>query len=242
MLPINPFSRTLSRYERRMAREARWDRPLLGTADRLSAWFNMLIVDHGVFRLFYLNRHRVTPALWRSAQPTPGDLRAMARAGVRTVVNLRGGREYGSWPLERDACADLGLRLVDFVVRSRGAPDRESVRDATRFFEELDYPALIHCKSGADRAGFVAALYLLVHEKRPLDEAMRQLHLRFGHFRFAKTGILDAFFERYRVEGESHGLSFRQWVDTVYDPAALDREFRPGRVSTFIVDTLLRRE
>ncbi len=225
-----------------MARIARWDRPLVGAWDRARAWANMLLADHGVFRMAYLNRHRVTPAFWRAAQPSPGQIRDAAAQGVRTIVNLRGGREYGSWPLEKEACDAAGLVLTDFVVRSRGAPDRETILAARDFFNSLQYPVLVHCKSGADRAGFMAALYLLVHENRPLDEAMQQLSLRYGHFRFAKTGILDAFFERYRTEGLARGMPFMEWVETTYDPEALDREFKPHGLSNFIVDGLLRRE
>jgi hypothetical protein len=88
----------------------------------------------------------------------------------------------------------------------------------------------------------MAALYLLVHEKRPLDEAMAQLSLRYGHLRFAKTGILDAFFERYRDEGVPRGMDFLDWVATTYDPEALERDFKPHSISTFLVDTVLRRE
>ena len=123
------------RFERRMARIARWDRPIAGSWDRLKAWSNMLLTDHGVFRLLYLNRHQVTPNFWRAAQPAPGDIKAAAEAGVKTIVNLRGGREYGSWPLEREACEAAGIKLEDFVVRSRGAPERETILDAKRFFD-----------------------------------------------------------------------------------------------------------
>jgi protein tyrosine/serine phosphatase len=101
---------------------------------------------------------------------------------------------------------------------------------------------VLHCKSGADRVGFLAALYLMVHEGRPADEAMRQLSLRYGHFRFAKTGILDAFFERYRLEGEAQGVAFLEWVERTYDPDALQREFRPRFWSDFMVDRIMRRE
>ncbi len=61
-----------------------------------------------------------------------------------------------------------------------------------------------------------------------MAEAARQLSARYGHFRFAKTGILDAFFARYLTEGEPQGLDFLTWVETVYDPEALKRDFRPG--------------
>jgi protein tyrosine/serine phosphatase len=230
------------RASRRRARIARWDRPIGGTHGRLSAWMNMLLVDHGVFRLAYLNRHRVGRVLWRSAQPAPHQLAAFAAAGVRTVINLRGGREHGSWQLQKEACDRLGLTLVDFVVRSRSAPERETIFAAKRLFDGMATPALIHCKSGADRAGFMAALYLLLHEGRPLAEATRQLHLRYGHFRFAKTGILDAFFERYREEGEAKGIPFLEWVERVYDPEALERGFKARFWSDLLVDRIMRRE
>jgi hypothetical protein len=88
----------------------------------------------------------------------------------------------------------------------------------------------------------MAALFCLLHEGRRLDEAMDQLSLRFGHFRFAKTGILDAFLESYRRDGEARGLSFLDWVETVYDPEALQTGFRASFWSDVIVDRLIRRE
>ena len=226
----------------RNARIARWDRPIHSGGQRLRAWLNMLANDHGIFRVVYLNLHKVTPQFWRAAQPTPRQIAALAGQGLKTIVNLRGGREYGSWPLEREACDAHGIVLRDFVIRSRGAPDRESLLSAAAFFDELAYPVLVHCKSGADRAGFMAALYLVLHEKRPVREAMRQLSLRYGHFRFAKTGILDAFFEMYLRDGEAAGLSFTDWVRERYDPEALERAFKPGFFSDLLVDRIMHRE
>ncbi len=225
-----------------MARIARWDRPVGGGAGRLRAWAHMVLVDHGAFRLLYLNRHQVTPNLWRSAQPAPHQLAWFAERGVRTVINLRGGREHGSWQLQKDACDRLGLDLVEFVVRSREAPDRDTILGAKDFFAGLQYPAVIHCKSGADRAGFVAALYLVIHEGRTVTQALRQLSFRFGHLRFARTGILDAFFARYRQEGEANGIPFLEWVERSYDPDALMRNFRPSFWSDVVLDRILRRE
>nr|WP_255616454.1 tyrosine-protein phosphatase [Microvirga puerhi] len=225
-----------------MARIARWDKPVEGSLARVRAWANMLLVDHGVFRLLYLNKHRVSGRLWRSAQPAPHQISRLKDEGVRTIVNLRGGREHGSWQLQKDVCERLGINLVEFVVRSRGAPDRETLLTAKDFFETIEYPAVLHCKSGADRAGFVAALYLIVHEGRSVDEALRQLSARYGHFRFSKTGILDAFFEQYRRNGEAKGIPFLTWLETGYDPEALERDFRPGFWSNMLVDRIMRRE
>lgn len=227
---------------RREDRIARWNRPLTKRARRIRAWISMILTDHGIFRLFYLNLHRVTERFWRSAQPAPHQIRAIAAKGVRTVVNLRGGREYGSWPLEREAVEECGMVLEELLVRSRGAPDKETMLAARAFFARLEYPVLVHCKSGADRAGFASALYLLLHEGRTADEALGQLSPRYGHFRFSKTGVLDRFFERYRDQGEAKGLDFETWIRDVYDPEALERDFKPSFWSDVIVDRLLRRE
>jgi protein tyrosine/serine phosphatase len=144
--------------------------------------------------------------------------------------------------LQKEICDRLGLKLVEFVVRSRGAPERETILSAKAFFDSIEYPAVLHCKSGADRAGFVAALFLIVNEGCPVSEALRQLSIRFGHFRFAKTGILDAFFERYLADGEANGIPFLEWVETRYDPEALERDFRPSFWSELLVDRIVQRE
>ena len=230
------------RYARRAARIARWDRPISGPLGRAGAWANMLLVDHGLLRLAYPNRAQVSAKLWRSSQPSPGQIRAFAAGGGRTVVNLRAGREYGSWPLQREACERHGLRLVEFVLRSREAPARDAVLSAKRLFDALDYPVLVHCKSGADRAGLFCALFLLIHEGASVAEARRQLSLRYGHFRFSKTGILDAFLDAYRREGEAKGVAFLDWADRIYDPDKVTRSFRPRFWSTLIGDRLIRRE
>ena len=239
---INRFLKPDLRRTRRMARIARWDRPIEGSFGRVRAWANMLLTDHGVFRLLYLNKHQVTDRLWRSAQPAPHQIARLKAQGVRTIVNLRGGREHGSWQLQKEICDRLGLKLVEFVVRSRGAPERETILGAKAFFDSIEYPAVLHCKSGADRAGFVAALFLIVNEGCPVSEALSQLSIRFGHFRFAKTGILDAFFERYLTEGEAKGIPFLEWVANHYDPEALERDFRPSFWSELLVDRIVQRE
>jgi protein tyrosine/serine phosphatase len=236
----------IERYNARMERIARWDRPIGGGWSRFKAWMSMIFVDHGVFRLFYLNKHSVDGRLHRAAQPWPHQIARFARQGGKSLVYLRGGKEHGSWPcslpLEREAAEANGLRIEEFLARSREAPDREMLLAAPAFFDTLRYPALIHCKSGADRAGFVAALYVLVHLKRPAAEALQQLHAKYGHFHWSKTGILDAFIERYRDEGEAKGVSFLEWVETDYDPEALARDFRPGFWSNMLVDRILHRE
>ena len=225
-----------------MMRIAVWDRPLRTGSQRFLAWVNMIFVDHGIFRVLYLNKYQITPNFWRAAQPTPGQIRAMSLQGIKTIINLRGGREHGSWPLEKETCFECRITLMEFVLRSRGAPDRQALLDLPAFFDSLTYPVLVHCKSGADRAGLMSALFMLVNERKTAAEAAKQLSYRYGHFRFAKTGILDAFVEDYAKNGEAKGIHFMDWVKNYYDPAALEASFKPSFFSRIFVDKILKRE
>lgn len=192
--------------------------------------------------MIYCNTHRMSDKAWRSAQPAPHHLRRLARAGVRTVVNLRGPRDCGSYWLERRACKQYGLTLVNFQIRSRAAPTREELWGAKHLFEEIEYPVLMHCKSGADRAGLMSVLYRHLHEGVPVEQAKRELSLKYGHIRQAHTGILDYFFERYLADTAVRPMSFFEWVDNVYDPDELRRTFRSKGWADRIVDGILRRE
>lgn len=202
----------------------------------------MILVDHGLFRVAYLNLHPVSPRAWRAAQPTPRQIRALARRGVRTVVSLRGGQSYGSLPLEIDACRTAGVCFDTFVLKSRALPTMDELRRLQEFFARLEYPVLFHCKSGADRAGMMAALYLALHEGMPVADARRQLGLRFGHIRQGKTGVLDAFFDAYEADQPDGAMPLAEWIETRYDRDAIISGFRPGRIGDFVTDRLLGRE
>lgn len=205
-------------------------------------YLDMVFLDHGFFRLLYLNKHRLGDKAWRSAQPAPHHIRALARKGVRTIINLRGERLCGSYWLERDVCARHGIVLVNFQVRSRMPPTREQIEEARELFARVEYPMLMHCKSGADRVGLMSVLYRHLHEGVPLEVARRELALRYGHFRQADTGVLDRFFEQYLEYNRQSPMPFLAWVETVYDPVELKRSFRASGWARRLVDQVLRRE
>jgi protein tyrosine/serine phosphatase len=209
---------------------------------RVAAWSDSILVDHGFFRVAWGNWAAVVSGrLYRSNHPTPARLAwATRRFGIRTIINLRGRRACGSDALSRAAAARLGLHHIDAPFESRGAPHRERVLALADIYRRMEEPALIHCKSGADRAGLASAIFLLVNG-RSLAEATRQLSWRFGHFRRARTGILDAFLLQYAHEGEGR-KEFLDWVREDYDEAALRRDFVAGGLSHFLIDRVLRRE
>ncbi len=208
---------------------------------RRSATIDMLVFDHGLLRKVWPNQHSVAEGVLRSNQPDPGRIHRLAGQGVKAILNLRGATEYGSYLLEREACAAAGIELVDFKLSSRILPTRAEILALDAIFDRLPQPFLMHCKSGADRAGFAAALYLLLRG-RPVEEARAQLSWRYLHVKSAATGIMYALIDRFAADTELEPMSFRTWVETRYDPAALSAAYRSGAVSDFLVDRVLGRE
>ena len=199
-------------------------------------------MDHAVFRAVWTNFAEVLPGrLYRSNHPTPGRLAALARTlELRTLINLRGHRACGSDALSRDMAARLGLQHVDMAFESRGAPHRDRILRFAEIMRGLRTPALMHCKSGADRAGLAAGLAIVLEGGAAAD-ALKQLSWRFGHWSRARTGVLDAFFIRYAAEAEGR-VPFLHWVEHEYDEAALKRDFIAGGLASFVTDRVLRRE
>jgi len=204
-------------------------------------WVELMAKDHGVLRLWWHNLHQIDIDMWRSNQPTPRRIEQAAQLGIRTIINLRGPRSDGGWRLEAEACGRHGLKLVDFTTRSRAAPDKQMLYDTKSLFDTIEGPALLHCKSGADRAGLMSALYLLMKKNRPVAEASRQLSLRYLHVKQAKTGLLDAFLAAY-APYEAERMAFFDWVKDIYDPEKLQAEFLSSSWADRLIDQLLKRE
>lgn len=213
------------------------------TSGRLRTQLDYLWTDHAYLRLGFQNAHWISPEMARCNQPWPFQLAGWKRRGVKTVINLRGGLGKSFYALEQDACERLGLTMLTFDVNSREVPKRETVLAARELFETIAYPAVMHCKSGADRAGMMSVLYAHFRLGQPIRQAMSQLSGRYLHVKAGKTGVIDYGFERYLAEGEPAGLSYVDWVQTeAYDPKKLKADFHAQWWATVLTDKVLRRE
>ena len=209
---------------------------------RLLAWVDSLFVDLAVLRLVWGNWGVVVPGvLYRANHPTPGRLaRARRRVGLKSVINLRGATRSGSDALSREQAGRLGMVFIDMALSSGRAPARETMVALADALRAAPKPALVHCKSGADRAGFAAAVFLLL-EGAPVAVALGQLRLRYGHLRGSRAGVLDAVLLRFETEGEGR-MDFLDWVRTRYDAEAITARFKSGGIGGFLHDRVLRRE
>ena len=212
--------------------------------DRRKAWRDFVWGDAGWLRLLATNAKRLGPDMVTTAQPWPHQLKAWRDRGVKTVIDLRGEKDRKGAEVEAQACRDLGLTLVNAPLKSRDVPTAAQVRRAKELFETIEYPALMHCKSGADRAGLMAVLYRHFHLGEPIEQAIKELGFRRrGHVRAGKAGVLGYTFRRYLAEGKPKGQTFLEWVeDPAYDPRAIKQAFKASWWGTLLSDRVLRRE
>lgn len=216
--------------------------PMKTAPQHFLAHLETLFIDHTFFSLLNPNRHQVSARLWRSSQVHPLHVGELKAKGIRTIINLRGARDCASYYLEREACEKHGITLVDFPVNSRQPPTREVLAGLQKLFEGVEYPALMHCKAGADRVGIISAIYLLIAEKKPVEEAMQQLSLRYGHVRHAKTGVLDRFLEEYLVFNKKQPTPFMEWAMNHYDRDAVIASHKITSWAEWLYNDVLRRE
>lgn len=220
--------------------------PMQTGRQRMLGVLESLFIDHTIISLINPNRHLVAPGLWRSSQPTAAQIAGLAKEGIRTIVNLRGERDCASYYIEAQACKANGIDLINFPVNSRQPPRREVLQQLEELFARIKTPALMHCKAGADRVGVMSALYLLIEKNAPVDEALEQLSIKYGHVKQSKAGVLDKFFETYRDFNAKNSLEdqmpFMQWAMHHYDRDAVIASHKIAGWAEWLYNDFLKRE
>ena len=215
------------RTERTMRRS--FGRDISTPAGRRAAWWHYQLFDHAFLRTLWTNFFEIAPGVYRSNQPTHARLRRYRDMGVRTVINLRGPGRYAHYLFERESCAALGLTMVDVELRARHAVPAARILEMLEAMRRAERPFVFHCKSGADRAGFAAAAYLMVFEGRPVAEARKQLSLRYIHLKSTKTGVQDYILDVYEARQARGAIDFETWIAEEYDNRAIQAGFDARR-------------
>jgi protein tyrosine phosphatase (PTP) superfamily phosphohydrolase (DUF442 family) len=185
--------------------------------------------DHALLRSFWTNEAKIAPGVWRSNHPTEARLRRFKARGVKSVLSLRGNAPSAHNATERLWCDALGLTLHNLSMQDNRAPRSDQLLSLIETFRGIETPFVLHCKSGADRAGLASAVYLMVMENAPLSRARAMLSWRFLHLRRSRAGVLDAVLDAYEADGAEAALPFEDWVATRYDEDAVNAAFARSR-------------
>lgn len=158
------------------------------------------------------NLHAVSEGvLYRSAQLSKQQFEAAIREHkLKSILNLRGAHPGEAWYDDEVAAAQqAGIQHYDYPMSAKRRLTRDQIEPILEIVRNAPKPLLIHCRSGADRSGLVAALFRVVIENAGPEEADRQLSLRYGHFPYltSKTGAMDESF--WAFVGHSDGTPAR---------------------------------
>ncbi|MCA0922001.1 tyrosine-protein phosphatase [Pseudooceanicola nanhaiensis] len=219
---MNPFAR-LQRWEKELRRSYNTD--LSTPENRRKAEIYNLWFDHAVLRCVWTNFFEIAPGVWRSNHPTRKRFEKMKAMGIRTVLNLRGSGTQAHYLTEAETCEQLGLTLVSSRLYARKAASREEILGLIDVLKRIEPPFVMHCKSGADRAGFASAVYLMVVKGVPVEQARRMLSVKYVHFRWTKTGVLDHILDLYATRNAEAPIGFEEWIATEYDQEAAQVSF-----------------
>ena len=222
-------------------RIADWERDLrahyntdLSTPEnRRRAHIYNLWFDHAVLRTIWTNFDEVAPGVYRSNQPTHRRFEKLKAMGIKSILNLRGAGGAAHYLVEEESCRELGLNLVNVTFHARHAAPTGDILKVIEAFRTIERPFVMHCKSGADRAGFASAIYLIVIEGRPVSEARRMLSARYIHFHWTKTGVLDYILDLYEARNARDPISFEDWVASDYDFKAVQQAFNETKRTIF---------
>lgn len=223
MKPLAKFKQ----WERNLRLETEYD--LSDPVQRARAMRHYHWLDHAILRYRWKNFFQIAPGVYRSNQPTHDRFVQYAEMGIKTVINLRGEARHARYLFEKESCDALGLTLVNLPLQARKAPKPETLLALIKAFRAAERPMMMHCKSGADRAGLASTIYLMTIESEPVNQARRMLSPRYIHFKWTKTGVLDHLLDSYAAANAATPVSFEDWLATDYDPARIQAEFDARR-------------
>jgi len=126
--------------------------------------------------------YRVDQHIYRGKQPSKAEFQELAKMGIKTVLDLRGGPIHK--PRERKEVKAAGMEYVSLRLSGLFEPKDRQIAQVLDVMEDpARWPVFVHCWRGDDRVGMVIACYRMVHDhwsnKQALDEARR-----FGISRF----------------------------------------------------------
>ncbi len=129
------------------------------------------------------NFYQVSPVLWRGAQPSAEGFKALAAAGVKTIINLR--TYHDDLPL-------LDGTQLHYVSIPMDAwhPDEKDLMLFLRAVQQASsdpsrYPIFVHCQQGRDRTGYSVATYRMVMQNWSAADAIKEMYA----FRFNRIWV-----------------------------------------------------
>lgn len=116
------------------------------------------------------NFGQVTPTLYRGGLLNDTGLKALAKMGVKVVVDVRADSKS-----EKEMAKSLGMEYVAIPWHCPWPHDEVFVKFLKVLQENQGKKVFVHCRLGDDRTGMMVAAYRMAVEGWTADEAMNEM-------------------------------------------------------------------
>jgi len=119
------------------------------------------------------NFARVNDSYYRGAQPMGADYAALARLGVKTVINLTSDDAQAD---EQQLVEKNGMRYVQIPMDPRREPSKAELDKFLALTNDAaGQPVYVHCVGGRHRTGVMTAIYRMTHDGISGEAAFREM-------------------------------------------------------------------
>jgi protein tyrosine phosphatase (PTP) superfamily phosphohydrolase (DUF442 family) len=151
---------------------------------------------HGAGNFHEVEKGVIYRSSWLGAE---GLEKAIARQGVKSVLNLCGEHPGDAWyDGETSVARSHGVVFRSLAFSANTELEAKQMAELVEALRDAPKPLLIHCRAGSDRTGLASAIYVASHGGS-YRKACEQLSLYYGHFPYfgSKSVAMDVTLARF---------------------------------------------
>jgi tyrosine-protein phosphatase SIW14 len=124
------------------------------------------------------NFGEISSTYFRGAQPEGDDYAALAKFGVKTVVDLQADGQ----PSEQQLVENAGMKFYRIPMTTRVTPTPEQIASFLKLVNDpANQPVYVHCAGGRHRTGVMTAIYRMTHDAWTSEKAFKEMkQYKFG--------------------------------------------------------------
>ena len=160
-------------------------RKILYVIGTLIVLAGVLGLSYVIYMRFWCNFHIVTlDKFYRSGQMGENELTYyLKKYKIKSLVNLEGANPNDLWyQNEIKVCKELGVAHYNIQLSTSKIVEVNQTKEIIDLLVRIDKPILVHCNGGADRSGFVSAIWEYAVQGKTADKsAADELTWRYFH-------------------------------------------------------------
>lgn len=130
------------------------------------------------------NFYQVSDQHYRSGQPEAAQMKELEQRGIKSILNLR------NFHTDNDESKGTSLKLYHIPMEAGRFTEPQLIY-ALKIIQDAPKPMVIHCWHGSDRTGLMVAMYRMVYQNWPKEDALAELKQpEFGYHQWTYYNII----------------------------------------------------